>query len=74
MLSLEGKPGSVLGTDTFSPTREGRPGIWTKDVVDGDVKTTLVPAKGSLDSLVRNATDIKEDPGVVLVRTRNPAY
>jgi dipeptidase E len=74
VLSLEGKPGSVSDTDTFSPTREGKPGMWTKEVVNGKVKTALVPAKGSLASLLRKATDISEDSGVALVRTRNPAY
>ena len=73
VISLEGKPGSVLDTETFSPTREGKPGCWTKDVVEGEVKTTLVPTEGSLASLVRKATEITDDPGLAVVRTSNPA-
>jgi dipeptidase E len=33
VLSLPGRPGSVLPDGTFSATREGAPGIWRKDVV-----------------------------------------
>ena len=73
VISLEGKPGSVLDTETFSPTREGKPGCWTKDVVEGKVKTALVPTEGSLASLVRKATEMTDDPGLAVVRSSNPA-
>ena len=32
----------MLEDGTFSPKREGKPGVWVKDVVDGEVKVLLL--------------------------------
>ena len=78
VLSLEDRPGSVLeredGVSSFSRTRDGKPGVWTKDVLSsGELSTTLAPSAGLLKDLVKVAAEISEDPGVISVRATNPA-
>ncbi|CAM9451248.1 unnamed protein product [Ectocarpus fasciculatus] len=72
ILSLPGRPGSVLSDGSYSPSREGVPGIWIKDVVDGKVVTSLCPSKGKITELFRFAVDIVEDPRLSSIRAANP--
>ena len=66
VVSLDGKPGSVLrreedGSVSFSPDSQGVPGVWIKHVVDGRVVSTLLPPTGKLSEVLRPATEIFED-------------
>ena len=70
VLSISGKVGSVSADSTFQPGK-GRPGIWLKQVVDGSVKKTLVPASGKVCDILRPATKIVDDPRVEVCRTEN---
>jgi dipeptidase E len=72
VLSLPGKPGSVLLNDTFSHEQKGKPGVWLKEVRDGRVHTTLCPAAGKIEDLLRTPTEILSDPRVELCRQANP--
>lgn len=72
VLAVEGKPGSVAADGNFSASREGRPGMWVKEVVDGAVKSTLVPEEGRLSDILRPATAITQDPAVEDCRRANP--
>ena len=72
MISLAGKPGSVLDDGSFSVEGAGRPGVWTKDVVEGVVVATLAPPSGSLASLLRPATSLIVDSRLEEVRRLNP--
>jgi dipeptidase E len=74
VLSLPGRPGSVLPDGSFSPVREGVPGVWVKDVEEGIVKTVLLPQTGPLDALLRPAaeTEIFQDPRLPACRAANP--
>jgi len=74
VMPLPGKIGSVMADQSFSPSRDGFPGIWKKEVVEGTIKTTLVPSAGSVDSLLKKATHMVEDPGVDECRLANPIY
>ena len=57
---------------TFNSCREGRPGVWIKEVVDGKVVTTLAPWEGKLENLLKKAADIVEDEGCSVSMTENP--
>ena len=72
VLSLPGRPGSVLSDRSYSPSRAGAPGIWIKDVVDGKVITSLCQSKGKLTELLRSAIWIVEDPRLSSIRIANP--
>ena len=73
VLSLEDRPGSVLPDGTHSAEREGKPGIWIKEVQEGSsIKTTLVPPQGSLSDIFREASMIIEDGSCETIRTANP--
>lgn len=70
VLSLEGKPGSVLygadGAPSFSPEAKGVPGIWIKRVVEKEdgsktVESRLCPPKGKLSDILKPASEILED-------------
>jgi dipeptidase E len=66
VVSLDGKPGSVLtseqhGEATFSPEAKGVPGIWIKEVRNGQVHATLCPREGKLSELLKVASEIVED-------------
>lgn len=69
VVSLEGKPGSVIissnennnGEPSFSPDAKGSPGIWIKHVSDGKVVSKLLPPSGKLSDVLRPATAIFED-------------
>ena len=73
--TFQGKEGSVVEAEGKPPTfkaGEGRPGIWQKDVVDGQVVATLVPSAGSVASLLRASEGtITADPRVEVCRTEN---
>ena len=70
-----GRPGSVLPDSTFSPTQGGVPGIWKKDVVDGEVVTCVVESEGLLGCLLKGAaqTVITQDPRLDTCRDTNPS-
>ena len=68
---MPGTPGSVLAEWSYSAAREGSPGMWRKEVVDGVVQTELVRGEGDLSELLREATEMVEDPAVVSIRDAN---
>ena len=74
VLSLDDRPGSVLEGGAHSPERQGKPGIWVKDVNEDGlcVTTTLAPGKGTLATLLRSATAITEDATCEKIRAANP--
>lgn len=73
VLSLHGRPGSVLADGGFSEAREGVPGVWTKNVVDNEIVTTLVPPSGAIRDLLKDdAKDITQDPRLEAERSANP--
>jgi len=73
VLSLPGRPGSVLESGQFSASREGVPGIWVKDVTaEGSIATRLVEPKGYLSELLKEATSKVEDPRCDPCRLENP--
>ena len=74
VLSLDDRPGSVLADGSHSPERRGKPGVWLKEV-QGDnetIRTTLVPPRGQLTDILREASSITEDPACESIRTKNP--
>ena len=70
-LGVPDRPGSVLADGSYSAAREGSPGVWRKEVVDGVVQTELVRGEGDLSDLLREATEMVEDPAVVSIRDAN---
>jgi dipeptidase E len=73
VLSLEGRPGSVLQGGAYSEDQAGVPGVWQKDVaVDGTIDVQLVPPEGKLVDLLKLADSIVEDPNVLTCRAENP--
>ena len=73
VLSCPGKAGSVLEDGTFSAERNGKPGLWVLDVIDGTVQRTLAPEQGQLSDLLRPAAELVVDPRADVVRAKNPA-
>ena len=75
VLSPEDKVGSVMADGSFSPTRQGKPGIWqlTVNAADNSVVRTLVPPRGLVNDLLRVATTMVDDPRIETIRTQNPA-
>ena len=75
VVSLEDKEGSVLPNGEFSPTRQGKPGIWIKRVnaQTGQVESKLCPPSGKLSDLLQHAAEIIPDARVEECRTSNPA-
>lgn len=74
VLSPADKEGSVLEDGSFSPDRQGKPGVWTLEVQqDQSIQRTLVPASGLLSDLLRPATHVVVDPRIENIRTENPA-
>jgi dipeptidase E len=71
VISIEGREGSV-DEGRFSPERQGKPGIWKKTVVDGQVQATVVPATGKLRDLLSMAEAMVEDPRLAAARAANP--
>jgi dipeptidase E len=72
VLSLPGRPGSVLPDGSWSISRDGVPGVWQKDVIDGKLETSLIANRGPLAALVRVADDISQDPRLEECRLNNP--
>ena len=48
------------------------PGIWQKDIVEGQVVSKLVPDSGNLVNLFKVAESIEQDPLVEACRAANP--
>lgn len=71
VLSLAGRPGSVGPHGTYSAAREGIPGVWIKDIIDGNIITALV-TDGRIDELIKVPIDISIDEGVDQCRLDNP--
>jgi dipeptidase E len=71
VISIEGREGSV-DKGRFSPDRQGKPGIWKKTVVNGQVQATVIPATGKRRELVSKADVIVEDPRLAAARAANP--
>jgi len=74
VLSLPGRPGSVLPDGSFSTRQEGVPGMWVKNVANGVVATSLVPESGNLADLLKPVAegDIIQDPRLTHCRQANP--
>lgn len=72
VISITGKKGSVMDDNTYSGLREGKPGIWSKEVIDGKVVRKLVPSNGKLSELLCTATKIERDARVDKCRKENP--
>ena len=72
ILSLDGRPGSVLENGNFSLTRKGVPGVWLKEVIDGKVCTTLASPRGDLWELLKDASETFQDPKIETIRIENP--
>ena len=72
VLSLQGRPGSVMPDGSWSISREGVPGVWQKDVVNGNLETQLVASTGTLASLFKVADDITQDTHLEQCRLDNP--
>lgn len=72
VISLEEKPGSVMPDGSFSPDQQGAPGVWVKDVVDGEIKAKLAKNSGKLSELLRTPSRIVSDPNVQIARAQNP--
>ena len=62
-----------LEDGSFSADRQGKPGLWMLDVVEGVVTRTLASAQGQLSDLLRVATAIVADPRVDDIRGTNSA-
>ena len=75
VVALPDKEGSVLlPSGDFSPTRQGKPGIWIKEVnKQGDVLSELCPSQGKLSQLLRHPSEIVQDHRVEDCRKDNPA-
>ena len=75
VLSLPGRPGSLLPDGTFSPSQGGVPAVWQKDVDEASnvIITQLVPSAGKLSELLKQPTAIIDDPRVALCRVANPS-
>jgi len=71
VLSLDDKEGSVLKNGCFSPERKGVPGVWIKDVVDGEIVVKNAPKTGKLEDLLRKAASIVRDDRINIVRSKN---
>lgn len=72
VFTVQGDSGSLMPDGSLTADGAGLPAIWTKEVVDQVVKTTLAPKEGKLADLLRPATDITQDPRADLVRKANP--
>mmetsp|Transcript_30349 Transcript_30349/g.46549 ORF Transcript_30349/g.46549 Transcript_30349/m.46549 type:complete len:344 (-) Transcript_30349:168-1199(-) len=72
VISLKGKEGSVLQDGTFSPDRQGKPGVWLKEVMQGEIQMTLCPQEGDIKKLLRAPTSTVHDPRVDICRKENP--
>ena len=75
ILSVEGKPGSVLEDGSFSEDREGKPGMWVMNVNDqNEVERSLVDfSGGKLSDLLKSDFTVKEDEGCESCRAENPS-
>jgi dipeptidase E len=72
VLSLPGRPGSVMPDRSWSIAREGVPGVWQKDVVNGNLHTLPVASTGPLAALFKVADEITPDPRLEQCRLNNP--
>jgi len=72
VLSLDGKPGSVLPDQTFSPDQKGRPGVWLKHVKGTGVERRLCPEQGNIVDLLWHPHGIQPDARVDTCRLQNP--
>lgn len=65
--------GNLLPKFYYTPNRNGIPGIWIKDVVDGKIKTRLLwPESGKLEDFLKVPQEIVEDPRLDFARKLNP--
>jgi len=72
VFTVAGDSGSLLDDGSVTQDGKGAPAIWTKEVVEGQIVTTLAPAAGKLDDLVRPATEIVQDARCHDIRKANP--
>jgi len=70
--SEPGEGGSVLPDGTLAVDGSGKPGVWTKRVVDGKVHAKVAPVEGKIADLLRPASVILTDPRVDVCRKANP--
>lgn len=72
VLRVSGKGGSLRDDGSFTGAGDGKPGVWTKDVVKGVVESAPVPDAGKLADLLRVAREITIDPREALCAEENP--
>ena len=72
VFNVPDKPGSVSADGTFVSDGSGSPGVWLKEVTNGEVQSTLLPRSGLVSSLLRPAKEIIQDPRVSELRLANP--
>ena len=74
VLSMDGKPGTVMEDGTCDTERRGKPGCWVKTMKeDGSIETRLVPDRGKVKDWFVQATEIIEDPNCDDCRAANPS-
>lgn len=71
VISIADREGSIDG-ERFSPDRKGKPGIWKKTVVNGNVQASVVPAAGKVRDLLKKADAVVQDPHLAAARAANP--
>jgi dipeptidase E len=71
VVSPEGRPGSSDG-DGAAHGQRGRPAIWRMTVVDGHVRSRLLPAQGGVARVLTPADTITDDPRLAAARAANP--
>lgn len=71
--SIAEKEGSVSADGRFVDDGSGSPGVWLKEVKDGVVVSTLLPLRGAVEGLLRQAKEVDEDPRIPALRLANPA-
>jgi len=71
VLALEGQPGSDNGGPEPDFSGAGAPALWLYEVEGDAVKKSLAPKRGRLDSLLRPATAVVEDPRISTAREEN---
>ncbi len=71
-LVIDGEAYRVVSAEGREGSAEGRPGVWRKTVVDGEVLATVAPAAGKVHTLLRKADAIVQDIYLAEARAANP--
>lgn len=71
-LVVDGEDYWVVSVDDREGSVGGRPGVWQKTVVDGEVQANVAPTAGKVSELLREADAIVEDVRLEEARAANP--